>query len=234
MKDMSRSGGARSLDVEAVTRRGFSHVKNEDAYLVDVDRGLFAVSDGMGGHRDGDLASQAVVDALATVPFEPGQSLDQKLALVVRALVRVSNGLFADYLAAPEQDISGATALCVLVDGDYACCVWAGDSRLYLLRDHHLYLVSEDHSDNGGPLTRAIGAAEHIQIDRRLVTLEPNDVLILCTDGLLKGLDETELANMIEDGTAGLADRLLAKAMAGGSKDDITVVAVWTESDDRG
>jgi len=218
------------LRSEAVTRQGPNHPVNQDSFFADPACGLFTIADGMGGHRDGDLASKATVQAVAQLVNHPAPSHDRQLIELEEAVASVNRGLFASYLAAPENDISGTTSLSLVISGPYASCVWAGDSRLYLLRQQHLFLISEDHADEAGRLTTAVGIDEQIAFGRRTLELIPDDVFVLCTDGLLKGMDETALANMAAEGTFGLADRLIARAVAGGSADDITVITVWAEA----
>ncbi|MES0884476.1 PP2C family protein-serine/threonine phosphatase [Roseibium sp. SCP14] len=225
-----RSSASPTLRTETATRCGPTHAVNEDTYFADAASGLFAVSDGMGGHRDGDLASQATVQAVAHLVDLPPSSHEKQLIALEAALSSVNNSLYSDYLAAPDHDVSGATSLNLVISGSYASCIWAGDSRLYLLRDHHLFLISEDHADEAGRLTSGIGISEAVDFGRRTVELMPGDIFLLCTDGLLKGMDETMLANMTAEGTHGLADRLIARSVTGGSMDDITVIVVWTDS----
>ncbi|ASP35436.1 PP2C family serine/threonine-protein phosphatase [Labrenzia sp. VG12] len=222
------------LRCEAVTRQGPNHPVNQDSFFADPACGLFTVADGMGGHRDGDQASKATVQAVAQLVNQPAASHDSQLVALEAAVAGVNRELFAGYLAAPENDISGTTSLSLVISGPYASCVWAGDSRLYLLRQHHLFLISEDHADEAGRLTAAVGIDETVGFGRRTLELIPGDVFILCTDGLMKGMDETALANMAAEGTFGLADRLIARAVAGGSSDDITVITVWAEAHGQG
>lgn len=222
-----------TLRAEAVTRQGPHHPVNQDSHFADPACGLFTVADGMGGHRDGDLASKATVQAVARLAGLPASGHDAQLVALEAAVAKVSQDLFASYLAAPDRDISGTTSLSLVVSGPFASCVWAGDSRLYLLRQQHLFLISEDHADAAGRLTRAVGIDETIDFGRRTLETQSGDVFILCTDGLMKGMDETMLANMAAEGTYGLADRLIARSVAGGSNDDITVITVWAEPHDQ-
>ncbi len=221
------------LEVEAVTRRGLSHERNEDAYLVDMNRRIFLVSDGMGGHRDGYLASRSIAQAVAQTQERWPNELENKLAVIRQSLEAANHALFEPYRNGDAADISGATAICLLIDGWYACCLWAGDSRLYLLRDEHLFMVSEDHANADGALLRAIGSDATLNLERRVLSLCEGDALVLCSDGLIKGIDETEMADMIANGHSGLADRLLAKAVAGGSTDDITLIVVRVATDEK-
>ncbi|MCK7613269.1 PP2C family protein-serine/threonine phosphatase [Roseibium sediminicola] len=233
MDTLTPSSTVPLLRAEAVTRQGPHHPVNQDSHFADPACGLFTVADGMGGHRDGDLASRTTVEAVSRLAGLPASGHDMQLIALESAVAQVSSGLFAEYLAAPEQDVSGTTSLSLVISGPYASCVWAGDSRLYLLRQQHLFLISEDHADAAGRLTCAVGIDESIDFGRRTLERMPGDVFILCTDGLLKGMDETMLANMAAEGTYGLADRLIARSVAGGSNDDITVITVWAEPHDQ-
>jgi serine/threonine protein phosphatase PrpC len=214
------------LEAEAASCRGQSHERNEDAYLVDIEGGLFAVADGMGGHRDGHVASNAVMSVLSQT-LVVAASLEEKIETATRAIESVNASLYAQSRSSPGMDISGSTAVALIVAERYACCLWAGDSRLYLFRKNNLFLVSEDHGDHGGALTRAVGSAATLEVDRRIVEVKDGDIFLLCSDGLLKGIDEGEIVELLGQTGAAPADRLLAKAIAGGSSDDITLVLVW-------
>ncbi|MHA7776849.1 PP2C family protein-serine/threonine phosphatase [Roseibium sp. M-1] len=231
--DTLSSSAVPLLRSEAVTRQGPRHPVNQDSHFAAPGSGLFTIADGMGGHRDGDLASQATVQAVSQLANMPDGPHEAQLGALESALTDVNRSLFDDYLDDPDSDVSGTTSLSLVVNGSYASCIWAGDSRLYLLRQHHLFLISEDHADEIGRLTSAVGIGENLSLGRRTLKILPGDLFILCTDGLLKGMDETTLANMAAEGTFGLADRLIARSVAGGSSDDITVITVWAEAHDR-
>lgn len=221
----------RMIEAEAATRRGYSHIHNEDAYLVGIEDGLFAVADGMGGHRDGHVASQALIASLDR-HRQLASSFEQRIDNAMRAIEAANGLLFAESLADPEAGISGSTIVTLVVGEDYACCLWVGDSRLYLLRNERLYLISEDHAGASGALTRAVGAAAGIDIERRVVEIKDGDLFVLCSDGLLKGMTEDDLIGILSDNWDNAADRLLAKSISGGSSDDITLVLVWINRDD--
>ncbi|MCJ8518550.1 serine/threonine protein phosphatase PrpC [Pseudorhizobium tarimense] len=217
------------VEAEAATRRGYSHAYNEDAYLVSVDAHVFAVADGMGGHRDGHRASNLVVSALAKKLERPAAFEDRILASQI-AIEEANAALHSEAVANPALGISGSTVVALVVGEGYACCLWVGDSRLYLMRSGRLYLISEDHAAVSGALTRAVGSAGKVAVERRLVELSDGDVFLLCSDGLLKGMTEETLIDILAGGGENVADRLLAKSVAGGSTDDITLVLVWVYS----
>lgn len=221
----------RVIEAEAATRRGYSHVYNEDASLVDIERGLFVVADGMGGHRDGHVASNAIIADLQHTPL-PAQDFETRIDQAMQAIDKTNAGLHAQSLLDPEGGISGSTVVSLIVGGDYACCLWVGDSRLYLLRGQRLYLISEDHAADNGALTRAVGSSAKLDIERRLIEIADGDLFLLCSDGLLKGMSEDDLIAILSANQDHAADRLLAKSVAGGSLDDITLILVWVDRHD--
>lgn len=214
------------LEAEAVTRRGLSHDTNDDAYLVNIDCGVFCVADGMGGHRDGHIASNAVLSLIERT-LDPEASFETKIGTATLAVETVNAMLHAEFLENPALDICGTTFLSLIVGDAYACCLWVGDSRLYLYRAGHLYLISEDHATADGVLTRAVGSAAAVEVERRILKIQEDDVFLLCSDGLLKGVGEGDLADLLGAAGEAQADRLLAKSVVGGSNDDITLVMVW-------
>ncbi|GAB2184742.1 serine/threonine-protein phosphatase [Roseibium sp. LAB1] len=231
MHTIDTSAAVLLLRSEAATRQGPRHPVNQDSHFAAPSHGLFTVADGMGGHRDGEVASRATVHAISQLANLPSHSHETRLIALEAALSHVGRDLYAGFLAAPEQDISGTTSLSLVISGSQASCIWAGDSRLYLLRQQQLLLLSEDHADEAGRLTSAVGIGHAVQLGRRTLEMMPGDVFVLCTDGLLKGMDEPMLAEMAADETFGLADRLVARSAAGGSADDITVITVWVEAE---
>lgn len=225
------TGPTRRLEAEGASSLGLTHTSNEDAYLIALDGALFAVADGMGGHRDGDIASRSIVSILART-LDPAASFEARIEEATRALESVNGALYAPTIERPDLDISGSTVVGLIVGDAYACCLWVGDSRLYLFRDGALYLISEDHAFENGMLTRAVGSRPLLDVDRRVIEIRAGDLFLLCSDGLMKGLDETDLADILAQRGDGLVDRLIAKSIAGGSGDDITVVLIWI--DDHG
>jgi serine/threonine protein phosphatase PrpC len=217
------------IEAESATTRGRQHVRNEDACHIDIDSGLFAVADGMGGHRDGHLASAALIAALEAIG-DPAAAFEQRIDMATMAIETANRGLYDDYLAAPGSDIMGSTVLTLILGDRHACCLWVGDSRLYLFRHQWLYLLSEDHAESGA-LVRAVGSAASVKVDRRILERQDGDIFLLCTDGLLKGIGEDEMAGLLAEPGERQAERLVAKAIAGGSNDDITVILVRTGDD---
>ena len=219
---------------------GLVRSRNEDAFLADPERGLWAVADGMGGHAFGDVASAAVVDALA------GLALPATLAEYVEharaRLGQVNEALRAQALAR-HVPVIGSTVVALLALGAEAACLWAGDSRIYLYRHGRLQQLTRDHSqlealkERGADLatlsaspnmiTRAVGAADTISFDVTALNPRDGDIFLLCSDGLSTPVEESAIAAALAPGDcAQAAQDLIGLALASGGRDNITVVVV--------
>jgi serine/threonine protein phosphatase PrpC len=212
---------------------------NEDAYLDRPDIGLWVVADGMGGHAAGDMASRLIVSTLNKLgPLEslPAfiDTVEEHLQLVNRELI--TRGL-------KRHQIIGSTVVVLLVHGHQCAYMWAGDSRAYLLRDGVLTQLTIDHSQveiyvqlgiitreeaathpTANMIIRAIGAEEHLTIDRGILELQENDRYMLCSDGLYKHVTNPEIAQILPHGQPSkAAHALIEAALAGGGSDNVTV-----------
>lgn len=215
-------------EISAATRRGPHHEVNQDSHAALPEAGLFAVADGMGGHAEGELASQSITGMLATVA-EAQSPLSVRVALVEEAMAVINSALRQRAAKSGDGDIIGSTVVVAVVGEGLLVCLWAGDSRIYRQRDDQLVLLTEDHvlESEGRPthvLTRAIGSATHVPIARAVTPTQPGDTLLLCSDGLNKALDDAGLAALLSQPLPGLADRLVARAVAAGARDDVTAV----------
>ncbi len=117
---------------------------NEDAVLSRPDIGLWAVADGMGGHAAGDVASQAVIDALCQVT--PDAALSDCVDAIEDKLLLVNQNLRRHGQEALGGRTLGTTVVSLFVLDGMGACLWAGDSRLYQYRAGVLRRVSHDHS----------------------------------------------------------------------------------------
>jgi protein phosphatase/serine/threonine-protein phosphatase Stp1 len=224
-----------------VSHRGTVRERNEDAFVDRGDIGLWAVADGAGGHEAGDVASAAVVAALAGIPV--GLSAAEVLAQVRLRLAQVHADLQRLSGDRPGGRTSVTTVVALLVRGDHFACLWAGDSRAYLLRDGALCQVTRDHSlvqemvesgllapedaeahPQANVITRAVGSKEALELDKVSGRLQAGDVLLLCTDGLFKALPESQIADLLAAG--GGPEPLLERALSAGARDNVTVLTV--------
>ncbi|WP_425409874.1 PP2C family protein-serine/threonine phosphatase [Hyphococcus sp.] len=202
---------------------------NEDHLLDAGEHGLWAVADGMGGHRDGGRAARSSLDAIANA----AKTQDS----IPQALKTVNAALYAEGLS---LGTIGATIAVLQIKKDKYQCIWAGDCRIYRLRDQTLSALTHDHSEvnqliRSGlisleeaathPLrnivTRAIGAHENIELEVSEGTVQPKDIFFLCTDGLTNTLSENHIISLRAN-----ARDLVLKAVSKGAKDNVTALSV--------
>ena len=217
---------------------GLVRTVNEDRIFDCAEGRLWAVADGMGGHRGGDLAAQAVVDSLRSLVQDcPRPSIDEALHAIERA-----NLAIIKYNEA-NRTSSGATVVLALWDGRQMNVAWAGDSRAYVLRDRTAELLTHDHSvvqelvDAGlltpegaakhpqaNIVTRALGITADVSIETISFELQVGETLMLCSDGLSRTLD-VQSASSARDLNL-LADELMANALDRDGTDNLSVVIV--------
>ena len=217
--------------------------RNEDRVLERPDLGLWAVADGMGGHRDGGDAAGRLLAALAAPSDAPLHGY-VRLAELERRAAGVNAELYGE--GAGAGGLSGTTLVALLIHERHAAVVWAGDSRAYLMRGGTLTRVSRDHSrvqelvESGAlaerrrdahpdahVVTRAVGAARRLELERRFVGVEPGDRFLLCSDGLTGCLDDHAIAARLaaadpDEATAAL----LSAALAAGAADNVSLALV--------
>lgn len=232
----------RVLQVGVATSNGLVRDHNEDAYLVS-DR-IFAVCDGMGGHKAGEVASELAVRVFKEYSFtnkEPLTAVTEAILLAHRVVQHEAQ--------APEFNGMGTTATLALIDQReqkyYLYIGHVGDSRAYVLHHNHLVQVTSDHSLVGelvrnGNLTKdeaqshphrhivtqALGIAE-ISIETFTTQLQSQDQVLLCTDGLTDVVkDDCIQAVLLQHPPQEAAQKLVDLANQYGGPDNITVIVV--------
>jgi serine/threonine protein phosphatase PrpC len=216
---------------------------NEDALLARPEAGLWAVADGMGGHAAGDVASNAIVHPLTQI--ERPESLPDFVDAVEDVLIDVNQQL-RDY--ARDQlggRTVGSTVVTLLLSQRTGVCLWAGDSRLYRLRNGQLTRLSRDHSavqemveagaitqaeadhhPKSNVITRAVGGAETLYVDSAVFAPEAGDTYLLCSDGLYNEVSEDSIRRKLALDQDEAVQRLIAEALHNGGRDNVSVVIV--------
>ncbi|MQX37136.1 PP2C family protein-serine/threonine phosphatase [Roseospira navarrensis] len=237
--------GTQRIVSASASHVGLVRSVNEDNYLERPDIGLWAVADGMGGHSRGDLASQTVCRVLSEIP-PPASGLE--LLNAVRDGLHAAHAELLDHAAAlGGEETIGTTVVVLMVYQDHFACVWAGDSRCYLMRDGALTRVTHDHSvvqgmiDSGAlaeseaeghPLsnvvTQALGARGDLEPASVHGPLAPGDMLLLCSDGLSRMVPDADIADTLGRYGLGSVDHLIDQALSAGGRDNVTVVVVTT------
>jgi serine/threonine protein phosphatase PrpC len=146
----------------------------------------------------------------------------------------VNQALWREASSRPGNVIIGSTVAALVVSEHYAVCIWSGDSRIYLRRKGELYQLTKDHTLQaeedidapGGILTRAVGSAETLVLDRLVTTIEHDDTFLVCSDGITKAMADDELNVLMAEPIEGLAARVMTVALEQGATDDVSAIVV--------
>ena len=216
---------------------------NEDAILDRPDLGLWVVADGMGGHQAGDVASRQIIQTLNKLQLF--SSLESAILEVKAALQLVNRELLQLAAKSYGQQIVGSTVVALLAGSTHFACLWAGDSRLYRLREHQLQQLTVDHcSEQEGinnlldigsttelkqnnVITRAVGAYEELEIDCQVFEVQAGDLFLLSSDGLDKELSFQEIEQVLNDNVYhDSVEILLERVLQSRARDNVSVVVV--------
>lgn len=224
------------------THCGNVRKNNEDSLLALQSYPLFVVADGMGGHEAGEVASQMLVDSLAKLNLH--ESLKQAVDQVENSITAVNT----EVRRYAEQNLKGktmgTTVVAMLAEGLNGACIWAGDSRLYRLRDDDIDQISEDHSfvtemvksgqltpeeaanhPSSNVITRAVGAAPQLALEVTTFDIKPNDTYLLCSDGLYNEVEDHELEYALGAGdVVQSSERLLQLCLSRTAKDNVSFI----------
>ena len=218
---------------------------NEDSILLLPDRGLFAVADGMGGHRGGRVASNMVTSELAEIARVSGRPLSGDE--LERALLQINRHVFERGESDFDLQRMGSTCVAVSIHGTRGVVAHIGDSRCYLVRDGRSEQLTSDHRaiqsmiDQGAltelesrvhpmrnVLTRSVGVEPEVDVSRREIELREGDRLVLCSDGLTDMLTEHDIASEVASVAEleSLVEVLVERANAAGGNDNISVIVI--------
>lgn len=231
------SAGTQSLRCTsaALTDTGSHRTENQDAYLERAAEGSWLVADGMGGHQDGGYASQLVAQLVA------GAELSSDvigMANAVSQMLQTANAQMRRRAAAESSFDGGTTVVAVCISEDRGIVEWAGDSRLYRLRTGELTQLTRDHTvgnEDGSAvseeemhmITRAVGCADVLELDRVCFEVRDRDRYLLCTDGLYGDLTPAEISRLLGTGECAEAARgLIGLALERGGGDNMTAVVI--------
>ena len=236
----------RVVEKAALSDVGRARQGNEDSFL---ERSpLFAVADGMGGARAGEVASGIAVATFDDEP-QPDASPEERLAAVARAANERIYQL-------AQEDAShagmGTTFTAVLATGNEIAIGHVGDSRLYRWREGELERLTDDHSlveefvrqgkltpeeaevhPQRSIITRALGPEANVEVDTFTYPAKDGDVYLACSDGLTGMISEGDVANILSSASSldDASKHLVDAANANGGRDNITVVLFRLEDD---
>lgn len=205
---------------------------------------LFIVADGMGGHKAGEFASKFTVETIV----ESVRTNEQKepVRIIEEAIQTANRELIQKACQDETMAGMGTTVVVVTVIGDKAFVANVGDSRMYVIgkeitqvtRDHSLVEemvrmgelakdAAKDHPDKN-IITRAVGAAQDVDVDFFEVELYPQDYILMCSDGLTNMVEDEDIRRIVQSqrDVAERVEKLVETANDHGGQDNITVVVI--------
>jgi serine/threonine protein phosphatase PrpC len=230
------------FDCASRTNVGLKRKINEDSILVQSERGLWVVADGMGGHEAGEIASTMVTDALRCLPAS--DDVDEVAAQAVEALRQTNRELIDLARAGDGRQTIGTTVVGLTIANGSFRCFWMGDSRAYLLRGGELSRLSHDHSlvqnlvdagmlkpeeaethENANLITRAVGVADTVEVDIVSGEARSGDQFLLASDGLTRVVADPELAAELQRSSPDeAAGRLIDTVLSRGAPDNVSLI----------
>jgi serine/threonine protein phosphatase PrpC len=209
---------------------------------------LFVVADGMGGHSGGEIASRLAVDVITRTYYQETTDVQASLK---KAILKANSAIFDEAYKNRTLYGMGTTCTAFVLKEGFAFAAHVGDSRLYLLRDNEIYLMTEDHSavmqmvrrgllnleqarhhPDKNVILRALGSHATVDITtwNHPLPARVGDQFLLCSDGLYDLVEDKEIQNiLIENQPHTACGKLIALAKERGGHDNITVGVIALE-----
>lgn len=235
---------------------GLVREQNEDRWAAFPEYGLFILADGMGGHLGGEVAAEEAVDQMSTRicswPEDDQVAVEKKVASLREAILAMNAAIYKKGQA--DESLHGmGTTLCLLYTyNTHAILAHVGDSRIYRLRDKQVEQLTEDHSLvnelmgmgvggeedaetcsyknilNKNILTRAVGTQPKVKPSIHIYPLQPDDLFMLCSDGLTNYVSKAEIGQLLTSGGSlqEKAEAFVSLAKGHGGGDNITLILV--------
>jgi PPM family protein phosphatase len=239
-----------NLKCASVSDRGLNDKRplNEDSFLCDHERGIFAVADGVGGAEAGEVASQTAVDVLDEAfrhRLHDGEDIEDLMELAIQ---RANASIHQMATEHPRFAMMATTVVALHIEGQRATFGHVGDSRLYRLTPQgKLQRETEDHSvveeevragrmtpeqaanhPSKNVISRALGAENSVEVDMKTTEIEDGTTFLLCTDGITRHISDSELRDLLASGRP--ADQICGdmkqRCYDRGAEDNLTAVIV--------
>ena len=238
--------------VHGLTDVGRRRENNQDQLLIDEQREVYAIADGMGGHAAGEVASSIAIQALAETIKDASE--EEANQFLVDAFQEGNRRICESVLARGEWRGMGTTIVALVRRDDRVIIGHVGDSRSYVLRDGALVQLTDDHSwvaeqvrmglltneeAHKHPMrnivTRAMGNRLELEVDVSERPIHPGDVFLLCSDGLNSMLGDEQISEILsrhQDDPVEACRALIDAANEHGGDDNITVIVLATANSD--
>ncbi len=247
-----------SLLIQAAgnTDIGLVRKNNEDNFGYDLRHGIFVVCDGMGGQQAGELASKIAVNTvlayfrqdqkIAPVGGAGFEGVSQRAVALASAIQLANQEIHESGARDMNHAGMGSTIVAVAVEGNLFSIANVGDSRIYLIRNHEVVQLTNDHSlvmeqvrrglmtleeaeqsKMQNVIVRALGTDDSVEPDLADHELNSEDVLLLCSDGMSRYVKNEKMAEAVnQDSLEQACSDLIGAAKGGGSDDNITCLLI--------
>lgn len=237
----------KNITAHGSTDIGKKRSANQDSIVVNDKMGFYAIADGMGGHKGGEIASAIAVEVIEKALNQ----LDKKKQINIPSFLKEAVSLASIRIherAAMDQSLKGmgTTLVCLYFNSDNCYISQVGDSRVYLYRDDVLWKITEDHSlvneqiRSGlitkaqadklaykNVITRSVGFEEAVEVDVYERQIEKGDLFLLCSDGLSSMLSDENIKQNIEPHDVKRSvENLINAANDAGGHDNVSVIIV--------
>jgi PPM family protein phosphatase len=234
----------KSVVCRAVTHRGLVRLHNEDAfcYLSKESRALFAVADGLGGHRGGSIASQIAIDTIKTEFGKWNGKGSERF--VTKAIQNANLEIYNTAQDHPELFNMQTTATVVALEKNSMVIGHVGDCRLYRIRNGRVTVLTKDHSQAAEllrlhlispeesqqhpgrhQLTRSVGSSLFLRVDLIKEKVDAGDTYLLCSDGLWSEVSDENIKEALTDNNIEKSlEELVGIVLNAGAPDNITGV----------
>jgi protein phosphatase len=247
------------LEIVRLTDVGQRRDHNEDTIASDIELGLVVLADGMGGYKAGEVASEIATLTIVAELKESMQTLEPGLVdavsemqaesqLVIDAVAKANESIFSVSESQPQCAGMGTTLVVGLFTNNKLIAGHIGDSRMYRFRQGELVQITQDHSllqeqlnsglitpeqakysNNKNLVTRALGIDPEVELELHEHDVLPDDIYLLCSDGLSDLVPDEEINATLGTLSANLelaATQLVQMANDNGGKDNISVILV--------
>jgi protein phosphatase len=243
--------------ITGLTDQGLVRSHNEDSIGSESSLGILVLADGMGGHKGGEVASALAVDTILSslgkalhnlksgeTDNNTGYSLES--IAIENAIKDANSVIFKAAQNNNQYEGMGTTVVVLLFYDNRFTVAHVGDSRLYRVRDEHMEQLTRDHtllqelvdrgfyskeeaqqSMNKNLVTRAVGVNEQVEVDLLEDFAVPDDIYLLCSDGLTDMIDDGLIQDIIlnyRDNLKRVAKELIHQAKQHGGKDNVSAL----------
>lgn len=237
------------IEAAAISDRGLSEKRplNEDSFLADTERRIFAVADGVGGAQAGEVASKTAVEVLDEAFRHQVDGADIEDLMEI-AIQRANSSIFQMAHDSPKLSAMATTVVALHLDGRVATIGHVGDSRLYRLSpDSSLHRETADHSvveeevragrmtpeqaahhPSRNVISRALGAESGVEVDMKTIEVEDGTAFLLCSDGITRHIPDSEIRDLLVStpDVESVCAEMKRRCYERGAEDNLTAVIV--------